>query len=85
MQKIKTFLRNFNFMVDFFHKIVYNNIHEGRKGMKKLSKDEKRILKEDIQGLQYLIKMYTKEGKFSKAADCQKELDEIKLKLKEGK
>lgn len=53
--------------------------------MKKLSKDEKRILKEDIQGLQYLIKMYLKENKFSKAADCQKELDEIKLKLKEGK
>lgn len=53
--------------------------------MKKLSKDEKRILKEDIQGLQYLIKMYSKESKFSKAADCQKELDEIKLKLKEGK
>ena len=51
--------------------------------MKKLSKDEKRILKEDVQGLQYLIKMYSKEGKFSKAADCQKELDEIKLKLKE--
>ena len=35
---------------------------EGGKGMKKLSKDEKRILKEDVQGLQYLIKMYLKEG-----------------------
>ena len=53
--------------------------------MRKLSKDEKRILKEDVQGLQYLIKMYSKEGKLAKAADCQKELDEIKLKLKEGK
>ena len=53
--------------------------------MKKLSKDEKIILKEDVQGLQYLIKMYSKERKCSKAADCQKELDEIKLKLKEGK
>ena len=55
---------------------------EGGKGMEKLSKDEKRILKEDIQGLQYLIKTYLKEGKIAKAADCQKELDEIKLKLK---
>lgn len=53
--------------------------------MEKLSKDEKRILKEDIQGLQYLIKTYLKEGNIAKAADCQKELDEIKLKLKEGK
>ena len=34
--------------------------------MKKLSKDEKRILKEDIQGLQYLIKSASGEDiKFS--------------------
>ena len=50
--------------------------------MKKLSKDEKRILREDIAGLKYLILLYTKEGKLSKAADCQKELDELKRKLK---
>lgn len=53
--------------------------------MKKSNKDEKRILREDVKGLQYLIKMYLKEGKIAKASDCQKELDEIKLKLKEGK
>lgn len=48
----------------------------------KLSKKDKEILKEDIEGLKYLIKMYTKEGKLGKASDCQKELDEIQKKVK---
>lgn len=51
----------------------------------KLSKKDKEILKEDIEGLKYLIEMYTKEGQLSKASDCQKELDEIQKRLKEGK
>lgn len=48
----------------------------------KLSKKDKEILKEDIEGLKYLIKMYTKEGKLAKAAACEKEMEEIKTKLK---
>lgn len=50
----------------------------------RLSKDEKRILKEDVKDLEWLIKSYQVEGKLAKAADCQKELDEIKKKLKGG-
>lgn len=50
--------------------------------MKKLSKEEKRILKDDIEGLKHLVDLYTKEGKLAKAATCEKEMEEIKAKLK---
>lgn len=51
---------------------------------KRLSKDERRILKEDIKDLEWLINHYKSEGKLGKAADCEKELEEIKKKLKGG-
>lgn len=44
-----------------------------------------RILEEDVAGLESLIRMYAKEMKFNKATDCQKELEEIKIKLEEEK
>lgn len=50
--------------------------------MKKLSKEEKRIMKDDIEGLKHLVDLYTKEGKIAKAAACEKEMKEIKAKLK---
>lgn len=52
--------------------------------MKKLSKDEKRILREDIKDLKWLVQKYKDEGKVAKAASCEKELDELKKKLKGG-
>lgn len=52
--------------------------------MKKLGKDEKRILKEDIKDLKWLVQKYKDEGKVAKAASCEKELDELKKKLKGG-
>lgn len=52
--------------------------------MKKLSKDEKRILKEDIKDLKWLVQKYKDEGKVAKAASCERELDELKKKLKGG-
>ena len=48
----------------------------------KLTKNDKRIIKEDIRDLKYLAEKYAKEGKFSKAADCEKEREELKKKLK---
>lgn len=52
--------------------------------MKKLSKDEKRILKEDIKDLKWLVQKYKDEGNVAKAASCERELDELKKKLKGG-
>ena len=52
---------------------------------KRLSKEERRILKEDVEGLKWLAKHYRKEGKLGKAVDCEKEMEEIKAKLKGGK
>lgn len=49
---------------------------------KKLSKDEKRILKEDIRDLDWLIKKYQSEGKHSKAADCESEKAKLEKLLK---
>ena len=49
---------------------------------KKLTKDEKRILREDIQDLKYLAEKYRAEGKLTKAADCEREMDEFKKKLR---
>lgn len=48
----------------------------------KLSTKDKRIIKEDIKGLKYLIEMYKKEGKLNKAAECESELESLKRKLK---
>lgn len=48
----------------------------------KLSAKDKRIIKEDIEGLKYLIKLYQQEGKLDKAAQCETELEELKRKLK---
>lgn len=47
----------------------------------KLSKDEKRILKEDIRDLKWLIEKYKTEGKHNKAADCESELNKLKKRL----
>lgn len=52
---------------------------------KRLTKEERRILKEDVEGLKWLSEHYRKEGKLGKAADCEKEMEEIKDKLKGGK
>lgn len=49
---------------------------------KRLTKEERRILKEDVEGLKWLSEHYRKEGKLGKAADCEKEMEEIKTKLK---
>lgn len=49
---------------------------------KRLTKEERRILKEDVEGLKWLSEHYRKEGKLGKAADCEKEMEEIKAKLK---
>lgn len=40
-----------------------------------------RILEEDIQGLESLIRIYSRNKDFNKATNCQRELDEIKAKL----
>lgn len=47
----------------------------------KLSKDEKRILKEDIRDLKWLIEKYKSEGKLAKAADCESELNKLEKRL----
>lgn len=52
--------------------------------MKKLNNNEKRILREDIKDLKWLVQKYKDEGKVAKAASCEKELDELKKKLKGG-
>ena len=49
---------------------------------KKLSKDEKRILKEDIQDLKWLAEKYKAEGNLTKSADCESEIKELKKKLR---
>ena len=49
---------------------------------KKLSKDEKRILKEDIQDLKWLAEKYKAEGKLPKSADCESEMEKLKRKLR---
>lgn len=49
---------------------------------KRLTKEERRILKEDVEGLKWLSEHYRKEGKLGKAAACEKEMEEIKAKLK---
>ena len=49
---------------------------------KRLIKEERRILKEDVEGLKWLSERYRKEGKLGKAAECEKEMEEIKAKLK---
>lgn len=48
----------------------------------KLSARDKQIIREDIEGLKYLIKLYQQEGKLDKAAQCETELEELKRKLK---
>lgn len=47
----------------------------------KLTKDEKRILNEDIKDLNMLIDKYLKEKKFEKASNCLAELRELENKL----
>ena len=49
--------------------------------MKKLSNDEKRILKEDIRDLKWLAKKYKAEGKLAKAADCECEMIKFQKRL----
>ena len=49
--------------------------------MKKLSNDEKRILKEDIRDLKLLAKKYKAEGKLAKAADCECEMIKFQKRL----
>lgn len=43
---------------------------------------DKRVLKEDIKDLEYLVKKYLKEKKYDKASECKKELEEIKERLR---
>lgn len=50
----------------------------------KLTKNDKRIIKEDIQTLEMLIKKYSSEKKFEKATECMKELEDMKQKLNGG-
>lgn len=48
----------------------------------KLSKEEKRILKEDIRDLKWLAEKYRAEGKLAKAADCESELNKLEKRLR---
>ena len=50
----------------------------------KLSEEQKRILRQDVTDLGYLIDKYTKEGQFQKASECLTEMREIQEKLKKG-
>lgn len=47
----------------------------------KLTKNDKRIIKEDIETLKFLISKYTKEKKFEKASNCMEELNKLKKEL----
>lgn len=49
---------------------------------KKLNKDEKRILREDIKDLKWLAEKYKAEGKLTKSADCESEMEKLKGKLR---
>ena len=49
---------------------------------KKLNKDEKRILREDIKDLKWLAEKYKAEGKLTKSADCESEMEKLKEKLR---
>lgn len=51
----------------------------------KLSKNDKRIIKEDIRDLNILIDKYLKEKKLEKASNCLIELRELENKLKDKK
>lgn len=48
----------------------------------KLTKDEKRILQEDIRDLGLLVNKYLKEKKFEKASECLKEMEKLQVELK---
>ena len=48
----------------------------------KITKNEKRIIKEDIADLKMLKEMYAKKGKMDKVADIEKEINEFQKKLK---
>ena len=48
----------------------------------KLTKDEKRILQEDIRDLGLLVNKYLKEKKFEKASECLKEMEKLQTELK---
>lgn len=52
--------------------------------MKKLSKDEKRIIKEDIADLKFLLQQAKANNKNDKAADIESEIESLKKKLKGG-
>ena len=44
-----------------------------------------RILEEDVEGLESLIRIYARKKDFNKATNCQRELEEIKAKLEAEK
>jgi hypothetical protein len=44
---------------------------------------KKKIIKQDIADLEYLINMYSNEKQFFKASECLKEKEELKNKLRE--
>lgn len=44
---------------------------------------DKKILKEDIKDLKFLISKYMKEKKFEKVSECLKELKEFEKKAME--
>lgn len=48
----------------------------------KLSENDKRIIREDIRDLKWLIEKYNNEGKHDKARACEIEMEQLKKKLK---
>lgn len=48
----------------------------------KLTKEERAILKQDVEDLQYIIKEHIKARKFEKANECMKEMEKIQKRLK---
>lgn len=48
----------------------------------KLSKEQKRILKEDIETLEWLAKKFKAEGKLTKSADCESEKARLEKRLR---
>ena len=46
---------------------------------------EKEIIKQDIEDLKYIIKIYEKDKKFKKVKECKQELARLKKLYKGGK
>lgn len=50
--------------------------------MKRLSEEEKRILENDIEDLEWLAEKYKAEGNLTKSADCESEKNKLEKRLR---